>query len=527
MLAEQNSETTTNSSAENYSLGLKYFNGEGVETNKTLAFKYFLESAKAGLTKAQAQVGWRFETGIGVSKNYKKAFEWYKKSAEQGFLYAQNAVGRLYNNGSGIQKNYANAFKWFYIAATQNYSFAQYNLGNLYQYGRGVSQNSSNALKWYLKAGSNNYSNSFYQIAEIYHENKDEKAIEWYLKAAENGDCWADFKLGTMYYQGNCTKKDSAKAIHHLENVTQSSEADNDIKGLSYLMMGALQLQQGQTTIGYENFKKAMISSFVKKILLIFAAVGVVVGLIAFFLIIVILYFVLKGNKSFSKLKSWSITETISIFALFIFFQVLATITVAFPLFNSYFNDTFLSLLFWTTVGNIIVVFVGIMFARIRPINVWKQFGFSKNNLIKLLMWISGGYFCIFVISAMYEFIMKLFGIEIEMQMVTNELQKYKDIKSIIIVILIVGIIMPVLEELIFRGILYQALRSKLSIFFSIFISSLIFAVIHINLLYIFPIMIIGIVCAYAFEKTKNILIPIVIHVVNNLFTVIIVIFFM
>ncbi len=39
--------------------------------------------------------------------------------------------------------------------------------------------------------------------------------------------------------------------------------------------------------------------------------------------------------------------------------------------------------------------------------------------------------------------------------------------------------------------------------------------------------MITGIVCAYAFEKTKNILTPIGIHVVNNLFTVIIVIFFM
>ena len=226
-------------------------------------------------------------------------------------------------------------------------------------------------------------------------------------------------------------------------------------------------------------------------------------------------------------MKSWSITETIAIFALFIFFQVLATITVAFPFLDSYFNDTFLKLLFWTAIGNIIVVFVAVMLAKIRPINVWKQFGFSKINIIKLLMWIGGGYFCIFVLGTLYEWIMKLFGIEIEMQMVTNELQKYKDIKSVILVILIVGIIMPVFEELIFRGILYQALRLKLSIFFSIFISSLIFAVIHFNLLYIFPIMIMGIACAYAFERTKNILIPIGIHVVNNLFTVIIVLFFM
>ncbi len=404
---------------------------------------------------------------------------------------------------------------------------AQYYFGVINEFGSVFPENKDAALKWYLKAASNNYTKSFYKIAEIYHEKKDEKTLEWYLKAAESGDVFADIKLAYMFYEGDCVPKDFSKSIHHFQKVTQSPEADNDIKGTSFLMIGAIQLQQGQTAAGFSNFKKAIISSFVRTLFLVFAGIGIVGGLVAFSIIILILYFVLKGNKYFSGISSWSISEAIAIFALFIFFQVLVTILGVLPLFETLISDSFLRMLLWSDIGNLFVLFVAVVLAKIRPIKIWKQFGFSKINFKKLLAWVACCWLLAFALDTIYEWIMNFFGVEIEMQMVAQEIQRYKDIKSIIIVILFVGVVTPVLEELIFRGILYQALRTKLSVFFSVFISSFIFAVVHFNLLFIIPIMITGIACSYSFEKTKSIYTPIGIHIVNNLFTVIVILFFM
>jgi len=79
---------------------------------------------------------------------------------------------------------------------------------------------------------------------------------------------------------------------------------------------------------------------------------------------------------------------------------------------------------------------------------------------------------------------------------------------------------MPVIEELIFRGVLFQALRAKLSPFWSVLISSIIFAGVHADIKYFIPLLAMGFVTAYSFEKTKSIYTPIGIHILNNLFTV-------
>lgn len=90
-----------------------------------------------------------------------------------------------------------------------------------------------------------------------------------------------------------------------------------------------------------------------------------------------------------------------------------------------------------------------------------------------------------------------------------------------------VVIFAPIVEELVFRGALYNAMKKKFSVKFSIIASSSVFALMHftISLIlgdfsdmiflpgYIVP----AIILCTLYEKTRNIYAPIFLHFINNL----------
>ena len=87
-----------------------------------------------------------------------------------------------------------------------------------------------------------------------------------------------------------------------------------------------------------------------------------------------------------------------------------------------------------------------------------------------------------------------------------------------------VVILAPILEELFFRKIIFKGLLKKYSFVISVTVSSLLFAMIHIqphwqNVLVSF---IFGVICCYIYISTKNILYPILFHSIGNLVSFII-----
>ena len=87
----------------------------------------------------------------------------------------------------------------------------------------------------------------------------------------------------------------------------------------------------------------------------------------------------------------------------------------------------------------------------------------------------------------------------------------------VILEILVVVICGPIVEEFFFRGILYECLKQKYTIWIGIIISSLIFGGIHLNMLQFIDASIAGIVLCIIYEKTKKLVAPIFVHMVNNL----------
>jgi membrane protease YdiL (CAAX protease family) len=71
----------------------------------------------------------------------------------------------------------------------------------------------------------------------------------------------------------------------------------------------------------------------------------------------------------------------------------------------------------------------------------------------------------------------------------------------------------PIVEELVFRGVLYRYLRGGLGVVFAIVLSALVFAVLHVV---IPPLFLMGVVLAALAQRTNSLLPGIVLHATNN-----------
>lgn len=74
----------------------------------------------------------------------------------------------------------------------------------------------------------------------------------------------------------------------------------------------------------------------------------------------------------------------------------------------------------------------------------------------------------------------------------------------------------PIMEELLFRAIIFKRVSRTFNIYIGMIISSLIFGLLHIELA-IIGAFIFGIACCILYIKYKNILIPMTVHFLNNL----------
>lgn len=77
-------------------------------------------------------------------------------------------------------------------------------------------------------------------------------------------------------------------------------------------------------------------------------------------------------------------------------------------------------------------------------------------------------------------------------------------------------ILAPIYEEILFRGILLRRFTLRWSPQKSIIISSIIFGIIHLNPINVIFAFALGCVLGYAYLKTKNIVVPMLLHSFNN-----------
>lgn len=95
-------------------------------------------------------------------------------------------------------------------------------------------------------------------------------------------------------------------------------------------------------------------------------------------------------------------------------------------------------------------------------------------------------------------------------------------IETFPIVILISSVIGPILEEIVFRKIIFGSLHKRLGFFLSALISSVIFALAHFEPEHVILYSAMGFTFAFLYVKTKRILVPIFAHVAMNTLVVLV-----
>jgi uncharacterized protein len=82
---------------------------------------------------------------------------------------------------------------------------------------------------------------------------------------------------------------------------------------------------------------------------------------------------------------------------------------------------------------------------------------------------------------------------------------------------IVVGVIVaPVVEELFFRGFLFQGFRQRYGWVNGALLSSAVFAVAHLDPVALIPTFILGMLLAYMYHRTDSVWIPILLHVLVN-----------
>ncbi len=88
--------------------------------------------------------------------------------------------------------------------------------------------------------------------------------------------------------------------------------------------------------------------------------------------------------------------------------------------------------------------------------------------------------------------------------------------------IVVTSIIGPILEEIIFRKILFGTLYKRYNFFIAALLSSVVFAIVHMDFKHLLIYSAMGFTFAFLYVKTKRIIVPIIAHVSMNTLVVLI-----
>lgn len=107
-----------------YSLGINYYTGQGVNRDLVVAREWFQKAAEQGQADAQYQLGEIYMKGQGVAKEPDWAARWYGKAAEQQYPEAQYALGIAFERGLGLPNNWVRACQWLLLAERSDHALA-------------------------------------------------------------------------------------------------------------------------------------------------------------------------------------------------------------------------------------------------------------------------------------------------------------------------------------------------------------------------------------------------------------------
>jgi len=122
----------------------------------------------------------------------------------------------------------------------------------------------------------------------------------------------------------------------------------------------------------------------------------------------------------------------------------------------------------------------------------------------------------ILVIFEGWDLVLTSLGIEAQPQDLILRIQEQKLSWNFLLIAVIVTLAVPVAEELLFRGFTYRFLKGRMPGWAAMLASSTFFALMHFNLVSFLPLLALGCWLCYSYEKSRNLLVPILVHALFN-----------
>jgi membrane protease YdiL (CAAX protease family) len=149
------------------------------------------------------------------------------------------------------------------------------------------------------------------------------------------------------------------------------------------------------------------------------------------------------------------------------------------------------------------------------------ELGLTGANFGKNLFYGMVGYIAtvpvLAAVLALTAYVTNMMNYVPERQAVVELFLKEKDTAFLLFTSLFAAIAGPIIEELFFRGFLYNAVKKYAGILTATIVSAVFFASVHAHAVGFAPILVLGIVLAYLYEKTGSLVSSMTMHAVHNL----------
>ena len=167
----------------------------------------------------------------------------------------------------------------------------------------------------------------------------------------------------------------------------------------------------------------------------------------------------------------------------------------------------FLSPVIFYLYGNISVVLLLLYYA----FNLENKFVLNKKDIKRTLKYFVAFLPVIFIMS----FLCKIMLFEYEEQKLVVEIKKNFN-NNLFFNFFLIIIVAPIIEEIVFRGLFYKTLKNFIPFVQASIISSLIFAIIHENILSLTILFLLSLYLTWIYERTNSILYSILTHSIFN-----------
>lgn len=241
---------------------------------------------------------------------------------------------------------------------------------------------------------------------------------------------------------------------------------------------------------------------------------------------IIILPAILAGRFNIRCLSppqaKWNVWDVCKVVILFLFFGYMMILSEAFlsrvfPIFKT---DNFRMMVNSSILDTLVVVFI-IYFTVIQHKEPLVALGISARNFLKNVFYGIIGYIALIpvlmLILVIIAVIINITKYVPERQPIVELFLKEKGVAFLTYSSLFAAIIGPIIEELFFRGFLYGALKKYIGIFWAMTVTAGLFAALHAHIVGFFPIMVLGMLLAYIYEKTGTLVSSVTVHMIHNL----------